>query len=71
MHTLNPDKLYHSKWTATRPQHKEKHFMVTRLVRDEENNVVDIILEAVLTRREFTLPWQALKDDDVWKMGWQ
>lgn len=71
MNTINPDKLHHSKWTAARPRHKEKHFLVTQLLRDEEDNVVEVILEAVYTHRETTLPWQSLKDDDTWRMGWR
>lgn len=71
MHRINPDKLQQSKWTAVAPKQKEKHFMVTKLVRDEEDKVVQVVLEAVLTRREFTLPWQALKDDETWRMGWK
>ena len=71
MNILNPDKLFHSKWTAAHPRHKEKHFLVTGLERDEEEQVVAVVLEAVFTRRETTLPWQALKDDDTWLMGWR
>ncbi|APE31346.1 hypothetical protein BOX17_10540 [Halomonas aestuarii] len=71
MNAINPEKLHHSKWTAARPRHKEKHFIVTKLLRDEEENVVEVILEAVYTHRETTLPWQALKDDETWRMGWR
>jgi len=71
MNAINPEKLHLSKWTAVHPQHKEKHFLVTKLVRDEEETVVEVILEAVYTRRETTLPWQALKDDATWRLGWK
>ncbi|MDX1467308.1 MAG: TIGR02450 family Trp-rich protein [Halomonas sp.] len=71
MNAINPEKLHHSKWTAVAPRHKEKHFLVTTLLRDEEETVVEVILEAVYTRRETTLPWQALKDDATWRMGWK
>lgn len=71
MNAINPNKLHHSKWTAARPLRKEKHFIVTQLLRDEEENVVEVILEAVYTHRETTLPWQALKDDATWLMGWR
>jgi tryptophan-rich hypothetical protein len=71
MNAINPGKLHHSKWTAAQPHHKEKHFLVTKLLRDEEDNVVEVILEAVYTHRETTLPWQALKDDDTWLIGWR
>ncbi|GAB3676021.1 TIGR02450 family Trp-rich protein [Salinisphaera aquimarina] len=71
MNTINPNKLHHSKWTATRPEHKEKHFLVTQLLRDDQEKVVEVILEAVLTRRAFTLPWRELKNDKTWLIGWQ
>ena len=70
-HTLSPNKLLHSKWTAVSPQNKEKHFMVTRVEFDEENNVVECIIEAVLTKREQSINWRSLEDPKVWKMGWQ
>lgn len=71
MNAINPNKLHHSKWTAAQPLNKEKHFMVTQLLRDEEDNVVDVVIEAIHSHREISLPWRALKDDSVWRMGWQ
>ncbi|HSP31224.1 MAG TPA: TIGR02450 family Trp-rich protein [Halomonas sp.] len=70
MKKINPNKLYHSKWTAVQPRNKEKHFMVTQLLRDEEERVVEVIIEAIHSQREIILPWHELKDDSVWKMGW-
>ena len=52
MNTINPNKLHHSKWTAVTPRNKEKHFIVTQLLRDEEENVVDVVLEAVHSQRK-------------------
>ncbi|MCO4785895.1 TIGR02450 family Trp-rich protein [Marinomonas atlantica] len=66
---LNPNKLLLSKWTSTVPKNKEKHFIVTRLDRDEDEVVIDIILEAVYTKNTYQLPWQALLDD-LWQQGW-
>lgn len=71
MNTINPEKLHHSKWTAAQPRNKEKHFLVTALKRDEEENVVVVILEAIYSHRETTLPWQELKDDSTWLIGWR
>lgn len=67
---LNPNKLLLSKWTTTVPKNKEKHFIVTELIRDEDNTVIDIILEAVYTKNAYQLPWQALLDD-LWQQGWK
>ena len=57
MNRLNPTKLLLSKWTAARPRNKEKHFLVTELFRDDEGTVLEIELQAVMTRRAERLPW--------------
>jgi len=71
MNRINPAKLLLSKWTATAPKNKEKHFLVTELFRDEEGTVLEIELQAVLTRRTERMDWQTLRNVDSWKMGWQ
>ena len=71
MNRINPDKLLLSKWTAARPQNREKHFLVTELFRDEEGTVVDVELQAVLTQRSERLIWQVLKNSDTWMLGWK
>jgi tryptophan-rich hypothetical protein len=68
---LNPRKLLLSKWTAAHPRHREKHFLVTELFRDEEGTVLEIELQAVLTQRSERMDWQALQDDERWVMGWK
>ncbi len=69
---LNPKKLLHSKWTAVKPVNKEKHFMVTKLIiDDEETQVIEAVeIEAVMTGRTQRMPWRALQDRAVWKQGW-
>ncbi|KGK42685.1 hypothetical protein LH51_05145 [Nitrincola sp. A-D6] len=71
MNAINPEKLLRSKWTAVTPRNKEKHFMVTKLVRDEQERVEACLLEAVLTKQVYKFPWQELKDDAEWHMGWK
>ncbi len=71
MHQINPKKLLHSKWTAVNPVNKEKHFMVTELEFDEEGNVIDCLLEAVITNRETSIDWRALKNTAHWRQGWK
>ena len=71
MNSINPDKLQHSKWTAARPENGEKHFLVVDLLRDDNENVAQAVLEAVLTRRRIPLAWRELKNDDIWRIGWQ
>jgi tryptophan-rich hypothetical protein len=60
-----------SKWTAAHPQNREKHFLVTELFRDEEGTVLEVELQAVLTKRVERLDWQILKNNDNWVLGWQ
>ena len=71
MNQINPAKLLLSKWTAAQPRHKEKHFLVTELFRDEEGTVLEIELQAVMTRRGDRLPWQTLQNAEAWKVGWK
>lgn len=68
---LNPDKLLLSKWTAVVPQNRERHFLVSRLLRDEVDRVIGCELESVLTRRVQSLDWRALQDEAVWQQGWR
>lgn len=70
MNRLNPNKLLLSKWTAAQPKNREKHFLVTELFRDEEGTVLDVELQAVLTKRSERLSWETLKDSDAWQLGW-
>lgn len=57
MNRLNPRKLLLSKWTAAAPQNREKHFLVTELFCDEEGTVLEIELQAVMTKRSQKLAW--------------
>jgi tryptophan-rich hypothetical protein len=68
---LNPRKLLLSKWTAASPQNREKHFLVTELFCDEEGTVLEVELQAVMTKRAQRFAWQALQDDGSWRMGWK
>ncbi|WP_017735172.1 TIGR02450 family Trp-rich protein [Pseudomonas sp. CBZ-4] len=71
MNRINPAKLLLSKWTAAQPHNKEKHFLVTELFRDDEGTVLEIELQAVMTRGAERLAWQTLQNADDWKIGWQ
>lgn len=71
MNRINPRKLLLSKWTAAHPQNREKHFLVTELFRDEEGTVLEVELQAVLTKRAERFDWQTLKNSDHWLLGWQ
>ena len=71
MNRINPAKLLLSKWTAAQPCNKEKHFLVTELFRDEEGVVLEVELQAVMTRRAERFAWQTLQNDGAWKIGWK
>jgi tryptophan-rich hypothetical protein len=67
---INPGKLLLSKWTAVHPHGKERHFLVTRLIRDEDDVIIACELEAVISKNSYEMDWRKLKDDKYWKTGW-
>lgn len=71
MNRINPRKLLLSKWTAAHPRNREKHFLVTELFCDEVGTVLELELQAVLTKRNERLAWQVLQDKQSWLMGWK
>ena len=71
MNHLNPDKLLMSKWTATQPRQRERHFLVTRLVRSEDEIIVGCVLEAVINKNTYEIDWRELRDSNRWAMGWK
>ena len=70
---LSPKKMLLSKWTATSPSNKEKHFLVTLVVLPKPPDTeIDLIeLEAVYSGRRFSLRWRELADKSQWLQGWQ
>jgi tryptophan-rich hypothetical protein len=65
-------KIVGSKWTATRPSNRERHFMVQDWVRDEDGHPTDEVeLEAVVTGRVRTIHWKDLEATDHWQIGWR
>jgi tryptophan-rich hypothetical protein len=68
---VNRRKLPNSKWTAVRPENREKHFLVLDWVRDEDGTPTDrLVIEAVLTRRVREIHWRDLENSDRWRVGW-
>lgn len=70
---INPHKLLNSKWTATQPRERQRHFIVTRVHLPEVDTdpIKRIDLQAVLTRRTWMLDWHELLDAECWLQGWQ
>ena len=50
---------------------REKHFLVTELFCDETGTVLEVELQAVLTRNSQRIAWQSLQDTQQWTIGWQ
>ena len=71
MNIINPKKLLGSKWTAVKPQNKEKHFIVSELDFDEDDVVILCVIEAVMTKRMIEINWDDLKDSSHWLQGWK
>ncbi len=71
MNKINPKKLLNSKWTATKPTNKEKHFLVADIEFDEDDVVIACCIEAVMSKRSISINWHDLKNDDHWIHGWK
>jgi tryptophan-rich hypothetical protein len=64
-------KLSKSKWTAVIPLNREKHFVITRLIRPGSQAPVDSVeLEAVTSKRLHMIPLAELEDATRWRPGW-
>ena len=72
MNPLHPKKLLLSKWTASVPIAKKKHFLVTRVIQPEHiGDAIELVeLEAVLSKATQVIDWRDLQDDGVWRQGW-
>jgi tryptophan-rich hypothetical protein len=71
MNRINPEKLLLSKWTALQPKAKEKHFIVTKLIRADDEEIIACELEAVINKKRYEIDWQLLKQSSTWVMGWK
>jgi tryptophan-rich hypothetical protein len=71
MNRLNPDKLLMSKWTAAQPENRERHFIVTRLIRAEDETIIGCVLEAVINKNSCEIDWRELQDSTRWLTGWK
>ena len=72
MNTLNPKKLLLTKWTAVTPFAKQKHFLVSRVIKPElPTDPVELVeIESVFSKSTQLIPWRDLQNDDVWRQGW-
>jgi tryptophan-rich hypothetical protein len=72
MNPLNPKKLLLTKWTAVKPVAKQKHFMVSRVIKPElpTDPIVSVEIEAVFSKAVQVIAWRDLQDSKVWRQGW-
>ncbi len=72
MNPLNPNKLLLSKWTAVVPVAKQKHFLVSRVIKPElpDAPIEFVELEAVHSKSKQVISWRSLQDVMVWRQGW-
>jgi tryptophan-rich hypothetical protein len=71
MNRVNPKVLLHSKWTKLNVENREKHFVVTKVEFDEQNNVLECLITAVINNQEYSISWRDLKKPALWLFGWQ
>ena len=69
---LNPKKLLLTKWTAAKPMHKRKHFLVSKVIIPDppETPIEFVELEAVFDKSVQVISWQDLKETEIWLQGW-
>jgi tryptophan-rich hypothetical protein len=68
---ISPKALLHSKWTKVDINNKEKHFMITTVEFNEEQQVINCVIEALMTKNEYSIDWRDLKSKENWLMGWR
>ena len=71
MNNISHKKLLNSKWTAVYPVNKEKHFIVKKVILDEQDNIIHCLIEAVISKRVASIDWKELKNQDSWIQGWK
>jgi tryptophan-rich hypothetical protein len=71
MNKISPNKLQNSKWTAVKPNNKEKHFIITEVEYDEDGTVTSCLIEAVMSQRTKSINWSDLKNTEQWIQGWK
>ena len=71
MNSFSPKKLLNSKWTKVKPLNNERHFIVIDIKLDENSEVIECIIEAVISKKSKYIDWIDLKNDKIWIQGWK
>ena len=68
---VNRNKVPGYKWTAVRPERREKHPAMVGWVLDGDGNPTDHLeIEAVVTGAVRVRHWRELEDPHAWRIGW-
>jgi tryptophan-rich hypothetical protein len=69
---LHPKKLLLTKWTAVQPLAKNKHFLVSKVIKPEppDAKIEWIEVEAVFSKKVTRIQWRELQDETRWRRGW-
>ncbi|WP_415228167.1 TIGR02450 family Trp-rich protein [Psychromonas sp.] len=70
MNRVTPKVLLNSKWTKINVENREKHFLISTVKFDEQQNVIECIIEAVINKNVYSIDWRELKDNQQWRLGW-
>ena len=72
MNPLNLKKLLLSKWTAVKPMAKQKHFLVSKVIKPAlPTDPIELVeIEAVFSKATQVIQWRDLQNDDIWRHGW-
>lgn len=67
MNPLNPKKLLLTKWTAVTPLAKQKHYLVSRVIKpDMPTDPIELVeIESVFSKATQIIQWRDLQDDGV------
>jgi hypothetical protein len=71
--SINPKKLLLTKWTAVHPIHKQKHFLVSKVIPPEppDESIEFVELEAIYNKKIQVISWRDLGNPEVWIQGWK
>ena len=69
---INPKKLLLSKWTAIEVIAKQKHFLVSKLIQENDLTlpIIEVEIEAVYSGQKQVIQWRELQDKGKWLQGW-
>jgi len=72
MNALSPKKLLLTKWTAVTPLAKQKHFLVSRVIKPElpADQIELVEIESVFSNATRIIAWRELQNNEIWKQGW-